>query len=228
VTKENISLGCAIIGAVVTVATLFVRTPKLEITWMQIRKVVSALALGGATWFVFFVIGNAVFAPDSEAQDRTRTTNRSASPSTAASPLSSTDPTTTASVESIKIESPRNGQRVGREVRVSGTGTTRAGEHLWIFVYTSDQRLYYAAGPVDTLVPEFWSLGGVVLGGDVREFPEDAQETPYTIYAVVVDSKLHAAIEAKFKKDDGTVGTHAIPGGAAARKVDHVTPLRTH
>ena len=182
-----------------------------------------ALGIGVVVWLALSIVGSgAAIGLSRIGQRETPGTSLPASPTTTVFPSTSSPTTTTHSLGVIKITSPLTGQSVGRDVRVTGTGTAPPDQYLWIFVYTSDERKYYAAGSVDTSVPDYWSLGGVILGGSVKE---DRNKTPYTIYAVLADSQANTNIE----KINGTgIGVHQIPGGADAQKVAHVTPLRTH
>ena len=125
-------------------------------------------------------------------------------------------------MEPIKFKIPREGASVGREVGVTLTGTVPKGRYLWIFVFSSGA--YYAEGKPGPLPPDYWFLAGVTLGGsgagDIN--------APYTIYAVIADAQANAKITKAFDRNNGNTGTRAIPGGAGAKKVTHVTVVRTH
>jgi hypothetical protein len=183
-----------------------------------------ALGTGIVVWLVLSMVGSGAAIGLSRigaGQGTTNTTLR-ASSTTTAYPTTTRPTTTSQSLAAIKISSPRTGQFVGREIRVTGTGTPPPDQYLWIFVYTSDEHKYYAAGSVDTSVPDYWSLGGVILGGSAKD---DWNKTPYIIYAVLADSEANTEIE----KLSGTgVGVHQIPGGTGVQMAAHVIPIRTH
>lgn len=158
-----------------------------------------------------------------DSPEPTATTGRLASAaSTAAPPLPSS---TTLDETAIRFTSPKpnraNPPRVGQRVSVIGTGKVPEGKHLWIFVYTADQKLYYTSGEA-TVFPDSWNFSGVVLGGKA---PGDVNAL-YTIYAVLTDSKAHTTIETAFKKDQGNIGTGEVPGGSGSEKIAYLTVKR--
>lgn len=158
-----------------------------------------------------------------DSSEPTATTDRLASAAaTAAPPLPSS---TTLNDTAIKFTSPKpnsaNPPRVGRKVSVIGTGKVPEGKHLWIFVYTADQKLYYTSGEA-TVFPDSWNFSGAVLGGNA---PGDVNAL-YTIYAVLADSNAHTTIETAFKKNQGTVGTREVPGESGSEKVAYLTVKR--
>lgn len=145
-------------------------------------------------------------------------------------PSSSTVPPTTLSSTTlpdtkIQFTSPKpnsaNPPRVGPTVSVVGSGKIPENLHLWIFVYASDEKLYYTSGEA-TVLPDSWTFSRVILGGSA---PGDIKAL-YTIYAVLADSNAHTTIETAFKENQGEVGTKQVPGGSGSEKVAYVTVRR--
>jgi hypothetical protein len=176
-----------------------------------LKKAVLSLSLGAIAGLGLYVLISANSHANGTVSASTRPVAHASS-----SPLSTHTPAPTSP---IKFQTPKAGTPVGREISVTLIGTQPTGSHLWIFVYSSGD--YYVQGAPTPYPSDTWFLSGITLGGDAST----DVNAPYTIYAVMADSRANATIE-KVLNAGGT-GESRIPGGAGAREVAQVTVIRT-
>jgi hypothetical protein len=215
----------AFVGALVGALKYFRPTPPtLRIPGATIKRVLRSLGWAVGVGIVVYAIGLIIVTSHDGSTATASGTTITHPTSTPTSPTA-TSPPTAQPIKPIKFGFPHGGQPVGQELNVWGTGTIPKDKHLWIIVYAPDIKLFYSQGQatVDPITKR-WLFSGVVLGGkasgDVHVF--------YTIFALLTDSRLSAAIQKDYNKSNGEVGHHQLPGGADPATVPHVTVPRTH
>jgi hypothetical protein len=191
----------------------------------------TALAVSTLLANVVTITGVSVtaLAADLQGHDPAAPPATSAPPTTLPEPAGATSvrPTTVEQPAPVRFESPRRLKqgrpRAKRFLNVRGSGTVPEGTHLWVFVYTADEKFYYPAGEA-SIGPDFWYANGITLGGDARQYPEDV-DALYTIYAVLLEDGASRELAERMREHNDIVQLTKPP--AHAETADFVTVLRT-
>jgi hypothetical protein len=218
----TISAISSIVGAgVAVIALLIEHTPRWRPHWALLGRVLLAAGIGIVVGFGLYFGLSAI----SSGRTIAKPPGKPTSIPTASRNNTSTKTSTPAPSETlmpISFISPHPDQHVGQEVTVLLKGDVPKDRHLWIFVYSSRQ--FYVEGAPDPEPPNYWSLAGVTFGANT---PDDIN-APYTIYAVLANTKANAAIKRQFDQTNGDIGTSTIPGVATVKGLPYVTVIRTH